>query len=65
MTSRIAFDSWQMTFPAIGFVIFVIVFGFVVMRVWRMTKGSVQHLEQLPLEQESPRSASHVRSDSK
>lgn len=65
MSSRIDFDSWQMMFPAFGFVIFFMVFCFVVARVWRTRKDSLTHLEKLPFEEESPRSASHVRSDPK
>lgn len=61
MRSQIVFESWQMLFPAIGFVVFAAVFFWVVLRVIRLKRPSLEHLENLPLEKESSRPASHAR----
>lgn len=64
MTSRIVFESWQMVFPAIGFMIFASVFCIVVARVWRMKTPTLDRLNRLPLtDNESPRNNSHVRTE--
>lgn len=57
MTSRIAFDAWQLLFPAIGIAIFAAIFLGAVFRVCRMKTPRLRHLENLPLEAESPRRA--------
>jgi hypothetical protein len=53
MSSRLALESWQLLFPAIGIGIFAAVFFAVVIRVWRMRSPAVDHLGHLPLEEES------------
>jgi hypothetical protein len=54
MSSRLALESWQLLFPAIGIGIFAAVFFAVVIRVWRMRRPAVDHLESLPLADELP-----------
>lgn len=61
MSSRLAFDSWQMLFPSIGFCIFSVIFVLVGIRVMRMSRASVDRMEQLPLTEEQSRTAEHVR----
>jgi len=61
MISRLEFDPWQLLFPAIGFCLFAAVFICVVIRAGQMRRPSVDHLQNLPLEEESSRAASHVR----
>lgn len=61
MRMQDAFESWQMIYPAIGLVIFGVVFLWVSFRATRMKRPSLDHLQNLPLEKESPRPASHVR----
>jgi cbb3-type cytochrome oxidase subunit 3 len=56
-----AFESWQLIYPAVGLVIFFIVFLGVSFWATRMKRPSLDHLENLPLEKESPRPSSHVR----
>ena len=54
MSARLALESWQLLLPAIGLAIFAAVFFGVVIRVWRMKPPAVGHLENLPLEADSP-----------
>jgi hypothetical protein len=61
MSSRIAFDSWQMLFPSIGFCIFAGIFVLAVIRVMRMSRSTVDHMERLPLSEEQSSTAEHVR----
>lgn len=63
MSERIVFESWQLVFPAVGIVLFMGVFLWVVFRVSRMKRPAVDHMLQLPMEQESSRPASHVRTE--
>lgn len=62
MSSLLVFESWQMAFPAIGFLLFSTIFIGVSIRVWRMKHPRIEHLENLPLEDELPRRARHVSS---
>lgn len=63
MSERLAFESWQLVFPAVGIVLFMAVFLWVVFRVARMKRPVVDHMLQLPMEQETSRPASHVRTE--
>ena len=63
MSSRLALESWQLLFPAIGIAIFAAIFFAVVFRVWRMKPPRVEHLGQLPLEAEESRSPARERRD--
>ena len=60
MSSRIAFEGWQIVFPAIGFAVFVLIFILAVIRAVRMKRKSVEHLQQLPLDDESTRPDDNV-----
>lgn len=62
MSRLLVFESWQMMFPVIGFLLFSATFVGVTIYVLRMKHPKVEHLENLPLEDESPRRARHVRS---
>lgn len=62
MSARIAFESWQLLFPVIGFGIFATIFLGVLFLVVRMKSTSVSRIENLPLEDEFPRPARHVHS---
>ncbi len=61
MSARIAFDAWQMIFPAIGFGIFALIFLVAVFRAVRMSRRSIGRLEQLPFDAETTRPQNHVR----
>jgi uncharacterized membrane protein len=61
MSERLALESWQLAFPAIGIVLFIAVFLWSVVRVVRMKRPTIEHMLHLPMEQESSRPASHVR----
>ncbi len=61
MSERLALESWQLAFPAIGIVLFMAVFAWAVFRAVRMKRPALDRMLQLPMEQESSRPASHVR----
>lgn len=61
MSERLALESWQLAFPAIGIVLFMAVFLWAVFRAARMKRPSLDRMLHLPMEQESSRPASHVR----
>ena len=61
MSERLALESWQLAFPAIGIVLFMGVFLWAVFRVARMKRPTIDHMLHLPMEKESSRPASHVR----
>lgn len=63
MSERLAFESWQLMFPALGIVLFMAVFLWAVVRAWRMKRPSLDRMLHLPMEQESSRPASHVRTE--
>lgn len=63
MSERIVFESWQLAFPAVGIVLFMSVFLWAVVRVARMKRPSVDRMLHLPMESESSRPASHVRTE--
>lgn len=63
MSERLALESWQIAFPAIGIVIFMAVFLWAVVRVLRMKRPTIDRMLQLPMEQESSRPATHVRTE--
>lgn len=63
MSSRVAFDAWQIVFPVIGFTLFFALFLWLFFRAVRMKRPSIDHLENLPLEEENPRPVSHGQSD--
>lgn len=62
MTARVAYEAWQLVFPAIGLAIFATVFLGALGRVWRMKSPRITHLEKLPLENETSRPVNHGRS---
>jgi hypothetical protein len=54
MFSRVAYDSFQLLFPVIGFILFATVFLFTVVKVALMKKTTVTHLSSMPLNDEQP-----------
>ena len=63
MSSRVDFDAWQLVFPVIGFALFAGLFIWLFIRAVRMKKPSLDHLENLPLEEETKRSHSHAQAE--
>lgn len=63
MIARLIFDPWQLIFPAIGFVLFLGVFVWVVIHAARAPRQSVAELERLPFDEETSRPASHDRAE--
>jgi len=61
MSERLGLESWQLVFPAVGILIFIAVFAWAVVRVWRMKRPELDRMLHLPLEQETSRPVSHVR----
>ena len=61
MSERLAFESWQLAFPALGIVLFMGIFLWAVVRAVRMKRPVSDRMLQLPMEQETSRPASHVR----
>ncbi len=49
MFHRIIVEEWQRVLSAIGILLFFFVFVSIVIRTYRMSKKSIQHLESLPL----------------
>ncbi|RME68432.1 MAG: hypothetical protein D6781_11015 [Verrucomicrobia bacterium] len=63
MSSRVAFEAWQMVFPPIGFIVFFTLFIWLFVRAVRMKQSSLNHLENLPLEEEITRPVTHGQSE--
>ncbi len=52
MFSRVAYDSFQLIFPVIGFFLFAGAFTAVVIRTFLMRRKNLDQLSHLPLEDE-------------
>jgi len=63
MRDRLVLEAWQLVFPAIGIVLFMAVFLWAVVRAARMKRPALDRMLHLPMEQESSRPASHVRTE--
>ncbi len=61
MSERLALESWQLAFPAIGIAIFAGIFIWAVIRTLRTKPPTLERMLHLPMEQETSRPASHVR----
>ncbi len=53
MFRRILVEEWQSTLTIISFSIFLSVFILTLIRTWRMPRERVQHLENLPLQDDA------------
>jgi hypothetical protein len=63
MNLRLVLEDWQIWFPIVGFLVFVGAFVGIVIWVGRMKHPKVDHLEHLPLEEETARRVTHGHSD--
>ena len=53
MFHRILVEQWQHVLTVTSFTIFFTAFMLIVIRLWRMPRPKVEHMERLPLEGET------------
>jgi len=53
MFRAIIVEQWQATLTIISFAIFLTVFAVTLLRTWRMTKPQIEHVENLPLQDDT------------
>ncbi|MCE9612257.1 MAG: hypothetical protein K8R23_18830 [Chthoniobacter sp.] len=53
MFHRILVEEWQRVLTTISFGIFLVTFGIIALRTWRMPRESIRRLENLPLENDT------------
>lgn len=53
MFHRILVEQWQHVLTVASFAIFFTAFVLTLVRLWRMPRPAIEHLEQLPLERDT------------
>lgn len=53
MFQRLQVEEWQNIMAMVGLMLFFIVFLLILLRVFRMPKENLRHMENLPLEEET------------
>ncbi len=52
MFDRVQYESWQIVFPIVGFLLLFGIFILLVIRISRLPKTKVKHLAHLPFDEE-------------